>query len=188
MDDLTVDIEKTIHAPIERVFDAWLDPELLSRFMLPMAGMKHPRVTCDPRQGGDRHPGDQIRQGDEGEERHDPRRDARPTGPPAAGDVHQRRPGGRGARHASEQRRGDVVADVEGLGLLRGIHIKDPQTGELSREVARDWTWSGVKHGVMLFQVNRPSIKVCPPLVIDDDALVEGIRALGDALEDLLGK
>ncbi len=53
MEDLTVDIEKTINAPIERVFDAWLDPELLSRFMLPMPGMKHPRVTCDPRQGGD---------------------------------------------------------------------------------------------------------------------------------------
>ena len=52
MEDLTVDIEKTINAPIERVFDAWLDPELLSRFMLPMPGMKNPRVTCDPREGG----------------------------------------------------------------------------------------------------------------------------------------
>jgi 4-aminobutyrate aminotransferase / (S)-3-amino-2-methylpropionate transaminase / 5-aminovalerate transaminase len=80
----------------------------------------------------------------------------------------------------------DVVAGTAGLGLLRGIHIKDSQTGELSRELARDWTWSGVKHGVMLFQVNRPSIKVCPPLVIDDEALVEGIRALGDALEAVL--
>jgi len=38
----------------------------------------------------------------------------------------------------------------------------------------------------MLFQVNRPSIKVCPPLVIEDEAIVEGIRALGDALESLL--
>ena len=79
----------------------------------------------------------------------------------------------------------DHVADVEGLGLLRGIHIRNPETGEPDPELARDWTWAGVKHGVMLFQVNRPSIKVCPPLVIEDEALVEGIRALGDALQSL---
>jgi 4-aminobutyrate aminotransferase-like enzyme len=52
--------------------------------------------------------------------------------------------------------------------------------------LARDWTWESVKHGVMLFQVNRPSIKVCPPLIIDDEAIVEGIDALGDALAVIL--
>jgi 4-aminobutyrate aminotransferase-like enzyme len=80
----------------------------------------------------------------------------------------------------------NVVRDVAGLGLLRGIHVCDPKSGELSRELARDWTWAAVKHGVMLFQVNRPSIKVCPPLVIDDAAIVEGVEALGDALETIL--
>ncbi|MFP6764134.1 MAG: aspartate aminotransferase family protein, partial [Planctomycetaceae bacterium] len=74
-----------------------------------------------------------------------------------------------------------LIDDVEGFGLLRGIHIRNPQTGELCGRTARDLTWEAVKHGVMLFQVNRPSIKVCPPLIIDDDALVEGIQALGDA-------
>ena len=52
MEELTVDIEKTIKAPIERVFDAWLDPALLTRFMLPASGMENPRVTCDPRVDG----------------------------------------------------------------------------------------------------------------------------------------
>jgi 4-aminobutyrate aminotransferase/diaminobutyrate-pyruvate transaminase/4-aminobutyrate aminotransferase/(S)-3-amino-2-methylpropionate transaminase len=85
-----------------------------------------------------------------------------------------------------QERFPDVVSDIAGFGLLRGIHICDPKTGELSRELARDWTWAAVKHGVMLFQVNRPSIKVCPPLIIDDDAIVEGVEALGDALETVL--
>ena len=76
-----------------------------------------------------------------------------------------------------------LIDDVEGLGLLLGIHIRHPQTGELCAETARDLTWESVRHGVMLFQVNRPSIKVCPPLMIDDAALVEGIQALGDAFE-----
>ena len=85
-----------------------------------------------------------------------------------------------------QERFPDYVDDVAGLGLLHGIHVSNPATGELCGATARDWTWAGVKHGVMLFQVNRPSIKVCPPLVIDDEAIVEGIQALGDALSSLV--
>lgn len=75
------------------------------------------------------------------------------------------------------------IAEIAGLGLVRGIHIRNPETGELDREFAARWTWEAVKRGVMLFQVNRPTIKVCPPLVIPDDALIEGIQVLGEALE-----
>ena len=52
MAELTVNISKTIHAPIEKVFDAWLDPETLSKFMLPMPGMPASDVENDAREGG----------------------------------------------------------------------------------------------------------------------------------------
>jgi uncharacterized protein YndB with AHSA1/START domain len=52
MTDLILNLSKTIHAPIEKVFDAWLDPEMLSIFMLPMPGMPAPDVENDPREGG----------------------------------------------------------------------------------------------------------------------------------------
>ena len=52
MTDLTVHVTKTIHAPIERVFDAWLNPETLSQFMLPMPGMPQPQTEIDAREGG----------------------------------------------------------------------------------------------------------------------------------------
>ena len=52
MTDLTLKVEKTVHAPIEKVFDAWLDPGLLTRFMLPQPGMPQPGVTNDARTGG----------------------------------------------------------------------------------------------------------------------------------------
>ncbi len=52
MTELTVSLEKTIAAPIERVFDAWLDPAMLSRFILPAPDMPNPKVENDPREGG----------------------------------------------------------------------------------------------------------------------------------------
>ena len=52
MTDLTVNIKKTINAPIDKVFDAWLDPAMLTQFILPSPGMPQPDVENDPQQGG----------------------------------------------------------------------------------------------------------------------------------------
>ena len=52
MADLTVNITKNINAPIEKVFDAWLDPAMLTQFILPAPGMPQPEVENDPCEGG----------------------------------------------------------------------------------------------------------------------------------------
>ena len=52
MNELTVQINKNINAPIEKVFDAWLNPAMLTKFILPMPGMLEPTTTNDPRLGG----------------------------------------------------------------------------------------------------------------------------------------
>ena len=52
MTDLAVNINKTINAPIESVFDAWLDPKMLSKFILPMPGMSEPDVDNNAIIGG----------------------------------------------------------------------------------------------------------------------------------------
>jgi len=52
MTDLTLKINKTIHAPIEDVFDAWLNPEMLSRFMMPMPGMPASDIENSAHEGG----------------------------------------------------------------------------------------------------------------------------------------
>lgn len=52
MSELTVNVTKNIQAPIEKVFDAWLDAKTLSRFMLPAPGMPEPNTKIDPRVGG----------------------------------------------------------------------------------------------------------------------------------------
>lgn len=52
MTELAVNLKKTINAPIDRVFDAWLDADTLSKFILPMPGMPEPRTEADGRKGG----------------------------------------------------------------------------------------------------------------------------------------
>lgn len=52
MTELTVNVEKTIEAPIETVFDAWLNPKILAQFMMPMPGMPKSDVENDIREGG----------------------------------------------------------------------------------------------------------------------------------------
>jgi len=49
---LSLTVERTINAPPETVFDAWLNPEMLMRFMCPGPGMTTPSATADPKTGG----------------------------------------------------------------------------------------------------------------------------------------
>lgn len=53
MTDLTVNVNRIIHASIEQVFDAWLNPKILSQFILPMPGMPEPQTKTDSQEGGD---------------------------------------------------------------------------------------------------------------------------------------
>mgnify|MGYP001098834655 CR=1 FL=1 len=55
MSDLNLKVSKTVNAPIESVFNAWLDPEMLAKFMTPGEGVTVPRAENDPRVGGSFH-------------------------------------------------------------------------------------------------------------------------------------
>jgi uncharacterized protein YndB with AHSA1/START domain/DNA-binding transcriptional ArsR family regulator len=52
MTELTVNVVKTIDVPIEKVFDAWLDAQMLAKFMLPALGMPEPQTKTDAKEGG----------------------------------------------------------------------------------------------------------------------------------------
>ncbi|MES0881164.1 SRPBCC family protein [Roseibium sp. SCP14] len=52
MSELSVVVSRKFSAPAERVFDAWLDPEILARFMTPGPDMSVPKATTDPKVGG----------------------------------------------------------------------------------------------------------------------------------------
>ncbi|MEO6298597.1 MAG: SRPBCC domain-containing protein [Paracoccaceae bacterium] len=52
MTDLTLSVSRVIKASPQRVFEAWLDPTMLARFMLAGPGMTVPEVKTDPKAGG----------------------------------------------------------------------------------------------------------------------------------------
>lgn len=52
MSELSMQVSRTIKAPAEALFNAWLEPKMLAKFMIPGEGMPEPRVENDPREGG----------------------------------------------------------------------------------------------------------------------------------------
>jgi len=52
MTELSLTVTKVIHADLETTFNAWLDPAILSSFILPKPGMPCPEVSTDPVAGG----------------------------------------------------------------------------------------------------------------------------------------
>jgi len=52
MTDLTLTIERTINASQEDLFNAWLNPDMLRKFMVPKSGMSVPHAANDPKKGG----------------------------------------------------------------------------------------------------------------------------------------
>jgi len=52
MSELSLTLRKTIPAPVEKVFDAWLDGAMLAKFMMPAPGMSVPKAEADGHEGG----------------------------------------------------------------------------------------------------------------------------------------
>lgn len=52
MTELSLAVSRTIAAPASKVFEAWLDPEMIAKFMRPIPEMPAPDVTNDPVEGG----------------------------------------------------------------------------------------------------------------------------------------
>lgn len=50
--NLTLTVSRTINAPAARIFEAWLDPVLMAKFMVPRPDMHVREVRADPRVGG----------------------------------------------------------------------------------------------------------------------------------------
>jgi len=79
------------------------------------------------------------------------------------------------------------VGCVHGEGLVASLHIVHPGGTEANADLADDIIMRCVGKGLMLFAAvgyGGASVKVCPPLVINEEALREGISVLEESLQE----
>jgi 4-aminobutyrate aminotransferase-like enzyme len=79
----------------------------------------------------------------------------------------------------------DHLAYVQGKGLLAALILNDSEGKPLSQLCDRIAELC-LQRGLLVVHTGRESIKLAPPLMIDEKALLEGIDVLNSAVEDAI--
>ena len=84
----------------------------------------------------------------------------------------------------------DRLGCLHGKGLVAGIQVVEPGTKDPDPETAKNINEKCFQKGLLMFApvgIAGECIKIAPPLVITEDALIEGIEVLTEACDDILG-
>jgi 4-aminobutyrate aminotransferase-like enzyme len=80
----------------------------------------------------------------------------------------------------------DRISHIFGKGLLAGVIIVNPQNGEPDGRFASLVCERAMQKGLLLVHTGRESIKIGPPLTIADEALLEGLSVLDEAINEVV--
>ena len=89
------------------------------------------------------------------------------------------------ALHCLQSRFPDRVNSILGKGLIAAVLFKDPRTGESDGAFASEVAERCMQKGLLVVHTGRESIKIGPPLTITEEALLEGVEVLGDAIAEI---
>ena len=78
------------------------------------------------------------------------------------------------------------ISTVMGHGLIKAMLFKDPETGNPDNIFPSKVSELCMQKGLLVVHTGRESIKFGPPLTITDDALLEGISVLSEAISELV--
>ena len=82
--------------------------------------------------------------------------------------------------------RPDYIHEIFGAGLLWGIFIRDPKTGNLDVDLVDRTIERAMQKGLMSIRTMSGTLKLGPPLTIPDDALLEGVAILRESLDECI--
>lgn len=72
----------------------------------------------------------------------------------------------------------DIFLDSVGIGLMRGLRVKDNETlGKIIK--------SASDHGVLVLKAGKNTLRFLPPLTISNDEIDEGFKRLEDAMQTI---
>jgi 4-aminobutyrate aminotransferase-like enzyme len=81
------------------------------------------------------------------------------------------------------------VGAVAGKGLVAGVSLVHPGTRDPDADAALDLTWRAIEKGVLMFApvgFGGGTVKICPPLMITEEALLESLGAFEEAAAEIL--
>ena len=81
---------------------------------------------------------------------------------------------------------GGWLGCVDGKGLVAGVAIVKPGTLDPDADLTWDIVWESIKRGVLMFSpvgFGGGTVKICPPLTITEEALVESLDTFEEAFE-----
>ena len=90
-----------------------------------------------------------------------------------------------GALRRLQARFSDRVSHLLGRGLIAAVLFRDPKTGEADRPFTSRVAELCMQKGLLVVHTGRESIKIGPPLTITDEALLEGVSVLGEAIAEV---
>lgn len=81
------------------------------------------------------------------------------------------------------QQRYEVIGDVRGRGLMIGIEfVKDRETREPARALAQCVMEEAFRRGLLILTCGASTIRLCPPLVLTEAQVDEGLAIFEAAL------
>jgi 4-aminobutyrate aminotransferase len=77
------------------------------------------------------------------------------------------------------------IGDVRGLGLMVGIEfVKDRASREPARELVEDLVQRAFKRGLLILGAGRSSLRLAPPLVVDDYDVDTAVGMIDEILSE----
>jgi len=80
----------------------------------------------------------------------------------------------------------DLISGIYGIGMIASIVFSDPITGKPNSEFVSHVAEKCMQKGLLVVHTGRESIKIGPPLTISDEALLEGISVIREAIRETL--
>jgi 4-aminobutyrate aminotransferase len=79
----------------------------------------------------------------------------------------------------------DVIGDVRGIGLMIGVEfVKDRKTKEPLDHFVHHIELEAFKKGLLLLGCGQSTVRIAPPLVIDEEDVANGLRILDEVLTE----
>lgn len=76
----------------------------------------------------------------------------------------------------------DFIGEIRGLGLSIGVDIIDPETGGKNNEATAKICYYAIKNGLLMIFLNQSTLRVQPPLVIQESEIDEAMQIIDAAM------